>query len=291
MRTNADKLPMMAVAGHPRPPMSSDWQVSHQGEPFCTFRTGGITYNVKVGDSVYDWAGDHIEPGVSCQAGDGGRDEPNRALNVLSCIGNSVRVASGDAKGAEGTVTGKHGGAENIIVDFPADVLDQLTYEDKLIARARGQGLKLLDYPTVACYNLAPELLAVMGIEESEGKLRVPVSAIVPGGMMGSGIGSSSPFRGDYDIQTSEPSLLDQHGLRELRLGDIVAIVDHHATHGWSLKNGGIIIGVVIHADSFKAGHGPGVANLLTCIDGSIVPVIAPKANIADYLSIGRCRS
>jgi len=290
MRTNEARLPHMALPGKPRPPSGSPWQVSHDGEPFFSFRTGGILYNVKVGDPAFGWPADHLEPCVSVIAGEGGRKEPNFALQGFACVGNRVRVLTGDAKGSEGVVTGKHGGIETVMVDFADDVLESLSYEDKLLVRSVGPGLALLDHPTVTAWNLDPRLLDAMGIEEVDGKLEVPVAAIVPGGLMGSGIGSTTPFLGDYDIQTADPELLAEHGLENLRLGDFVAIVDHHATHGWAWKKGGVIIGVVIHGDSFKAGHGPGVTSLLTATDGSIVPKRVDSANLAEALGIGRAR-
>jgi hypothetical protein len=291
MRTNADKLPIMGLQGQPKHPAGSNWQVSHQGEPFCEYRTGGITYNVKVGDSAMGWAADHTEPGVSCQAGKGGTEDPNLAFNVFSCVGNLVSVLNGDAKGGQGIVTGKHGGAENLMVDFPDEVLEKLSYDDKLLVRGVGQGLKLLDYPGIYCTNLDPGLLAKMRIVESDGKLHVPVAAKIPCFLMGSGIGSTTPFRGDYDVQTSERAALAEHGLLDLKLGDFVAITDHAAAHGWSYKRGGIVIGIIVHGDSYKAGHGPGISSLLTCSDGTIVPELDPAANISRTLNIGRARS
>lgn len=290
MKTNADRLPEVAVPCKPKPPTGSDWQVSHDGEPFHSFRTGGITYNVKVGDPVFGWPADHLEPCVSVIAGDGGKKDPNKALQSFACVGNRVRVMSGDAKGAEGVVTGKHGGIETVMVDFDDGALERLNYEDKLLVRCVGPGLALLDHPTVKVWNLDPTFLEALPIEEKKKKLRIGVSAIVPGGLMGSGIGSTTPFKGDYDIQTADEALLAEHGLNELRLGDLVAIVDHHATHGWAWKKGSVSIGIVIHADSFKAGHGPGVTTLMSATDGSIVPEVSKGANIADLLGIGRAR-
>jgi hypothetical protein len=78
---------------------------------------------------------------VSAKAGAGGRKNPNLALQAFSCIGNRVRVTKGDAKGAEGVVTGKHGGVEHLMIDFADDVLEQLTYDDKLMVEGIGQGL------------------------------------------------------------------------------------------------------------------------------------------------------
>lgn len=290
MRTNADKLPIMGLMGHARQPVGRDWQIAHDGKPFIAYSTGGITYNIKVGDSAYGWKCDHVEPGVSSIAGGGGTKQPNRAWNIHACIGNRVTVVSGDAKGATGIVTGKHGGVEHVMIDFADEVLDQLTYDDKLMIRGCGQGLELEDFPTVHCYNMDPDLVSKLRIIESDQKLHVPVAARVPAFLMGSGLGKTTPFTGDYDIQTSEFDVLREHGLIELKLGDLVAIIDHQAGHGWSYKKGAVVIGVVIHGDSYKAGHGPGVATLMTCTDGTIVTEVDPESNIARYLKIGRFR-
>jgi hypothetical protein len=45
-------------------------------------------------------------------------------------------------------------------------------------------------------------------------------------------------------------------------------------------------IGLIVHGDSRLAGHGPGVATLLTCRDPVIEPVITGNANIAQYLEL-----
>ena len=43
-----------------------------------------------------------------------------------------------DAKGAEGFVTGKHGGIEHTICYFPADALDKMKIGDQILIRAIG---------------------------------------------------------------------------------------------------------------------------------------------------------
>ena len=50
---------------------------------------------------------------------------PNMALYTFSCVGNAARVASGEAKGARGFVTGHHGGGNHTIVDFPRAALEK----------------------------------------------------------------------------------------------------------------------------------------------------------------------
>ncbi len=121
-------------------------------------------------------------------------------------------------------------------------------------------------------------------------RIEVPVVAIVPGKLMGSGLGHNDIFKGDYDIQTSDREAIKKYKLDKLRLGDLVAIEDHDSSYGWTYKEGAVTIGVVIHTDSYLAGHGPGVQTVMTCNRGLIVPRIDPDANIGIYLKIGRWR-
>ncbi len=102
-----------------------------------------------------------MEPGVSIENKENDArsgQAANTALNVLSCIGNKATVVNGDAKGAEGTVTGKHG-IEHVLVDFPSEVLEKLTLGDKILVKAFGVGLKLVDFPEIKVLNMDPALL------------------------------------------------------------------------------------------------------------------------------------
>ncbi|MBI4714614.1 MAG: DUF4438 domain-containing protein [Nitrospirae bacterium] len=293
LRTNENALAEFAVQGSVMYPRSYGWEVTRTGEAVMLPGVGGITYNIKVGDPVFGWEGDHLEPGVSltCDPTKLDRD-PNRAFNIFSCVGNEARVLTGDAKGAKGIVTGHHGGVEHVLVDFDAASLEKMTHDDKIIVRAFGQGLKLLDFPEVKVYSLAPELLRRMNVRVADtGRIEVPVAAVVPGKLMGSGLGHNDVFKGDYDIQTSDREALRRHGLEGLRFGDFVAIEDHDSSYGWTYKEGAITLGLVIHSDSHLAGHGPGVQTLMTCTKGQIVPKIVPNANLGRCLKIGRWRT
>ena len=138
--------------------------------------------------------GDHVEPGVSC-TGDTHKpfEHPNKPLQIFTCVGNKATVISGEAKGAEGVVIGHHGGSEHLIVDFPREAKEKMTYDDKIIINAKGQGLKLTDYPEIVLFNLDPDLLEKMNIKEiAGGKIQVPVTTLVPAAAMGSGIGVST---------------------------------------------------------------------------------------------------
>jgi hypothetical protein len=95
---------------------------------------------------------DHVEPGVSLENRVSDSRMPqtqSRALNVLSCVGNEATVVTGDAKGEKGTVVGKHGGIEHVMTDFQPEIMEKLVIEDKVMIKAYGVGLKLLDLPEV----------------------------------------------------------------------------------------------------------------------------------------------
>jgi hypothetical protein len=293
LRTNTDKVVMLSVQGKVSYPSGSRRHgVDADGRPYLLPSIGGITYNVKVGDPAFGWAGDHIEPGVSAIADWEKRmDHPNTSLHFYSCVGNEARVVSGDAKGAKGVVTGHHGGAEHVLIDFADDVLNKLTLDDKFLIRGWGQGLGLLDYPDIQTTNLDPGLLGKMGIRElGNGRIEVPVAAIVPGYLMGSGTGSTSMGTGDYDVMTTDRKEIAKLGLDRLRFGDVVAIADHDNLFGRSWRRGAMTIGVIVHSDCVVAGHGPGVTTLLASAKPLIVPRVSLHANLAELLRIGRFR-
>ncbi len=290
LKTNEDKLVKYTLECKPGHPFASNSiRVDSHGNPFQLPGIGGITLNIQVGDTVFDWAGDHIEPGVSCKWGEKRRENPNQALQLLACTGNKAIVKSGDAKGAEGTVIGHHGGSEHIIIDFDKETKEKLSYEDSIRVTGFGMGLELPGFPGVRLANLDPSLLQKMGIKISKetGKLIVPVASKVPSECMGSGIGSTNISSGDYDIMTSDWNVVLENKMDKMRFGDIVALMDQDNRFGRSHQKGAVTIGIIIHSDCKVAGHGPGVTTLLTCGKGEIEPVIDEKANIADILQIG----
>lgn len=290
LKTNEKKIVEFLLQCQPGPPKTrASWRVDHQGKPFLLPGIGGITLNIHVGDSAFGWAGDHLEPSVSCIVDtQKPYEHPNVGLQFFSCAGNLARVISGEAKDATGTVIGHHGGSEHIIVEFDRETKEKLSYDDKIIVHGKGQGLKLSDYPEIALFNLDPDLLHKMKIKELEGGvLEVPVTTLVPAACMGSGIGSAHVAKGDYDIMTSDPETVEKYQLDKIRFGDFVALMDHDNLYGRTYRQGAISIGIVVHSNCLLGGHGPGVTTLMTCATPLIKPVIDPKANIADLLGIG----
>ena len=211
----------------------------------------------------------------------------NQAYNTLACVGNEAVVISGDAKGARGVVTGKHGGIEHVLIDFAQEDLEKMAIEDKVLIKAYGLGLQLVDYPGISVRNLDPHVLLKLDLTEEDGRLIVPVAAVIPARLMGSGIGASSTASGDYDITTTDQEEIKALGINELRLGDLVALEDTDNRFGRSYRKGALSVGVVVHSDCLAAGHGPGVTTLFTSIDGSLGFRLDPEANIGRILGIG----
>ncbi len=291
IRTNIGKLVMVAVQGQVAPPQQWEiFEVDHQGKPFALPSTGGITYNVKVGDSAFGWAGDHIEPGVSTYS-DLKSSKANAGFQFFACVGNVARLIGGEAKGKKGVVTGHHGGVEHVMIDFPQDVLEKISNDDRVLIKAFGQGLSLLDFPDIRVVNIDPGLFAKLPVRaNASGQLEVGVTHIVPGAIMGSGVGSMDVGKGDYDIMTHDAGMVKKHKLDTICFGDIVAIMNHDNTFGRTYREGSVTIGTVIHSNSFLAGHGPGVTTLMSCATPKIKPVLNPNANVAKILKIGKYR-
>ena len=291
MKTNVDNLVKISVIGEVPSPVfgRSPYRISHDGQPMVLPGVGGITYNVRVGDLAVGWMADHVEPGVSIENKEKEArfpHGPNYALNVLSCVGNEVVVVTGDAKGDKGVVTGKHGGIEHVLTDFPAEVMKKMVIGDKVIIKAFGVGLKLPDFPEIKVMNLDPRFLDAMGPKGYGGTLEIPVTHTVPARVMGSGLGSNNVYSGDYDIQLFDDDTKTEYGLEDLRLGDLVAIMDADHSYGRTYRKGATSIGIIAHTDCIISGHGPGVTTLFTSSTGKIIPRIDSKANITTILKL-----
>jgi hypothetical protein len=283
IRTNLDKLVKVSVMGEISSPATSPYRISADGRPLVLPGTGGITYNIRVGDLATGWEADHVEPAVSMKSEKAG---PNAGLNTLACVGNEAAVASGDAKGEKGVVTAKHGGIEHVLVDFQPSAMEKMLIGDKILIKAIGVGLKLLDFPEVKAMNVSPEFLEKLPLETQDGLLVVPVTHKVPARVMGSGLGGNQAYRGDYDIQLFDEDTVAEYGLDDLRFGDLVAIMDADNSYGPIYKKGAVTIGIIAHSDCVIAGHGPGVTRLFTSSTGKILPKIDPDANIAKIMNL-----
>ncbi|MBN1222559.1 MAG: DUF4438 domain-containing protein [Candidatus Aminicenantes bacterium] len=287
-KTNKDKLITTAVQAVVQPASGFDgwgYPITYDGKPKQLIGMASINYTVSLGDSAYGWASaDHVEPDVTVQ----GRDHSSPyecAIAILACIGNKAKVISGEAKGSEGFYIGRHAGSDDLCW-FPKDVIEKLALYDKIQVKACGVGLQIEGFEDVRVSKLSPGLLENMGITIENGQLVVPVAMEVPGHIMGSGIGGPTIEAVDYDIQTTDPKVVEEYGLKNIRLGDIIAIRDHYDYYGRGRYEGAVTIGVCIHGWSDLAGHGPGLNPVLSALPGKIKTRIDPHANTVYYLGI-----
>ncbi|MDD4570429.1 MAG: DUF4438 domain-containing protein, partial [Tepidanaerobacteraceae bacterium] len=246
IKTNKERLVMQSVQGRIHSPtVISPYRINRYGKGEILPAIGGITYNVKIGDSCMHWVGDHIEPGVSIK---NENSAENNALMMLSCIGNEARIMSGDAKGAKGIVTGMHGGIDHVLIYFKEENMEKMAIHDTVLVKAFGQGLEIEGLEDITCMNIDPDLFEKIGIKKNKkGLLAVPVVTEVPAYLMGSGIGSSTAFMGDYDIMTGDEEANRKFGIEKLRFGDLVLLRDCDNTNGRQYLKGAVSIGVVVH--------------------------------------------
>ncbi|CAL8479517.1 DUF4438 domain-containing protein [Caballeronia sp. S22] len=293
-RINDGKLVAVSVAGQIAHPVGreSPYRIGYDGVPRVLPGTGGIALNKRIGDLCVGLAGDHIEPGVALHNNSreviGPRDGPNNALLTYACVGNVAKVTSGPCTGKTGMVTGKHGGVNHVLIDFPTDVLMTLQIGDRMQIVSHGLGMRLTDHPHVDVLNCSPRLLRRWGVVEQDGRLLVPVTHLVPARIMGSGLGKNTAWRGDYDIQLADARLRARYRLGSLRFGDMVAIIDSDTRRGPLYRGAYVTIGVIVHGDSTVAGHGPGVTALLTGPASALRPFRQAQANLANIFGIRR---
>lgn len=287
MRTNRSRLVAQVLSGQVAPPLlgAGLYDVGADGVPRILPSVGGIALNVRVGDGAFAFEADHVEPAVSVRHPD---DKVNAAFCTFACVGNVATLTSGEAKGERGVVTGKHGGVEHLIVDFPERVMERMQIGDGIGVRAVGVGLELEDADDVKLFNCDPDLFEKLGVERSGGRFAVRVARTVPARVMGSGLGRQTVARGDYDIQCFDAATVREFGLDELRLGDLVAILDADNAFGRIYRQGAVTVAIVSHGASHIAGHGPGVTTLMTSASGALEPLVDARANLATILDLRR---
>ncbi len=287
VKTNSDRVISISVMGEiaapSMPPLPAvPYSLTSEGVPFLLPAWGSIVYNVAVGDSAFGWLADCIHPGVSIKVKDA---NGNAGLNILACVGNVAMVMSGGAVGARGIVTGKSGRfSEHVIIHFDEDAKNKMCVGDKIVVRAKGVGMELPDHPGVKIKSCSPELLDALEVTTNdEGKLSVPVVAVVPPHLLGAGAGLTSEG-GSIHIQTADKKAVAEAGLDKLRLGDVVALGEYDSSWNHGYLRSGMGIGVIAQGDSPRAGYGPGITMLMTTASNGIAPMISADVNIKDLL-------
>ncbi len=289
VRTNSDKLVSVSVMGQIASPgfpglPAEPYRLDSNGKPFLLPTYGGIVYNVSIGDSAYGWLADTIHPGVSISLKD---DAGNRGLNLFACVGNVAIVMTGDAKGTRGVVTGKSGRfSEQVIIHFDKEARKKMAIGDKINIKSIGVGMELADHPDIKLKSCAPEILENLEVTTgSDGKLNVPVVGVVPPHILGSGAGLTSEG-GSLHIQTADKEALKEAKLDELKLGDVVALLDYDSSWNHGYLRGAIGIGVIGQGDSPRAGHGPGITLLMTSAQNGINPMVTPGVNLKSVFNL-----
>ena len=281
LRWNTDDLVEMAVTGQVSQPAIRQGAYLHWPDGRATTLPGmyGIAYNARVGDRAFGWAGDHVEPGASIAHPD---EKADYALHYLTCIGNEAEVVSGRARGAGGIVTGEHA---RLLVDFEPEALEDLMVGDTIQIRARGRGLRLVDYPAIEFKKTSPALAHAFGLREERGRIVCPVVMELPARVMGSGAELNAEFV-DQDLMSGDRALLAELGIDRMRLGDLVGIRDVDHRFGRSYRRGWTAICLCIHGDSVMTGHGPGILTLIAGPADQLDFTLDPGANIAHLLGI-----
>jgi Domain of unknown function (DUF4438) len=279
--SNAGRLVSQVLAGEVWPPLGDrhGYRIGPDGQPFVLPGMGGVTLGVHCGDPATGYASDHLEPGASVRHAD---PAANTAVQFLTCVGNAVRVESGPAAGATGHVIGQHA---YVLVDFTEEESARLTTGDAVTITAVGQGLRLLDHPSIVVKNCSPGLLDAMpGGTMPDGRLEVHVAARIPAEAIGAGVGMISEYAntdlmGAYQGLGADLSL----GLESLRVGDIVAMADQDHRYGRGYRAGYLTIGVISTGQCMLFGHGPGPSSLLSGPAGAFCLVDDPAANLASW--------
>ncbi len=304
IRTNKDRLMEQALLGKIAPPtmpveggLIGGYVTTWDGRPKIGIGVGGIKYNVTVGDPCLGWPeAEFLEPGVTLEGVDAkpGGPRPQRpegtvmAFVKLSCVGDEVTVVNGEGKGAAGVVTGKGGTAStasHVFAHFPEEELEKLNIGDKVRIKALGVGLEIEGFDG-RIFNSSPSFLDSLEPELDGGVLTMPVVKEIPSYAMGMGVGGAPAESGNWCIQTSPPHLVEELGLGDLRIGDLVACRDAIMSYGKGFYRGAVTVGIITVGGSEIAGHGPGVMAIAASKKGKIRPRIDPEANVSKYLGV-----
>ena len=275
---NASRLVTQVVTGEVWPPLAdrNAFRVDANGQAFFLPGMGGVTLGVHCGDIATNLVGDHVEPGLSVRSA---KESVNYALQFLTCIGNIVTVTSGLATGKRGFVIGQHA---YVLVDMLESDMREVTTGDKVSIEAVGQGLKLLDHESIHVKNLSPSLLdGLVGGTNPDGTLDIHVARLIPPEAIGAGSGMVSNYA-NTDLMGTYPELDSSFslGLEDLRIGDVIAMIDQDHSFGRGYREGWISIGVISTGSASLFGHGPGPSTIMSGPASAFNLILDEKSNI-----------
>lgn len=84
---------------------------------------------------------------------------------------------------------------------------------------------------------------------------------------------------------TADTEEIKRLGLDRLKFGDLVLLQDCDNSYGRGYLKGAVSIGVVVHSDCIKAGHGPGITTIMVSKTPMIEGIINEEANIGNYMN------
>jgi hypothetical protein len=276
--TNASRLVTQVVTGEVWPPLAdrNAFRVDANGQAFFLPGMGGVTLGVHCGDIATNLVGDHVEPGLSVRSA---KESVNYALQFLTCIGNIVTVTSGPATGKRGFAIGQHA---YVLVDMLESDMREVTTGDKVSIEAVGQGLKLLDHESIHVKNLSPSLLdGLVGGTNADGTLDIHVARLIPPEAIGAGSGMVSDYA-NTDLMGTYPELDSSFslGLEDLRIGDVIAMIDQDHSFGRGYREDWISIGVISTGSASLFGHGPGPSTIMSGPASAFNLILDEKSNI-----------
>jgi hypothetical protein len=274
-RTNAARLVRTRLTAMITP-TAANRAVAPDGRLDVLPGQGGVVMGVRLGDPALDWRGDHVEPGISLAHAD---VSVNRAIQILSCVGNPVEVADGPARGTRGLIYGKHGA---VLAALPQDKLALAAPGDRVVVEACGAGLVLDDAVELTCLSLSPDLAQRwLSGPEGEGRILVPIAAELPPDAAAAGIGMPSQ-RFNMDLHSDQPPMAE--ACRQLRFGDLVAVRDQDHRFGRRFRRGWNAVGVISHGRTIASGHGLGFMTLLTGPAEQMRLTVSDQANVAKLM-------
>jgi hypothetical protein len=147
---------------------------------------------------------------------------------------------------------------------------------ERVVVEAEGVGLAVAGEPDVFCHSCSTSLLRRwIEARDGEGKLIVPIVAVLPAVAAGAGIGMpAAMFNMDLHVYSAP---VDQMA-RDLRFGDIVAVLDQDHRYNRRFAPGWVAVGIISHGDAAGGGHGYGLMTLLTAPADRIVLLRSPDA-------------
>jgi len=233
---------------------------------------GGVVAGIALGDRAGGWLGDHVEPGLSLGHPEA---EAMHAIRRFACVGNRVTVIDGPAAGSEGIVYGKHGA---VLAMLPADALRRAAPGERVSIEAEGAGLALTDHADIRFHSLSPALQRRwLRRVDGTGRVVVPVVATLPARAAAAGIGMPAAMF-NMDLHVYDPPLADL--TRDLRFGDIVAVLDQDHRYGRRHAPGWTSVGVISHGEARAGGHGFGLMTLLTAPSDTISLLETAEARV-----------